>query len=152
MGWFFGFKLHVIVNDQGELLAFMLTTGNTRDLSVVPDLVKGKITGKLFGDKGYLSQKLFEDLLDQGVQLITKLRNNMKNRLMKIYDKLMLRKRSIIETIFDQLKNIFQIEHSRHRSPANFVANLLSGPIAYSLRKKKPSVSIEKTGIKLLNI
>jgi len=120
--------------------------------AAVPDLVGEKITGKLFGDKGYLSQKLFEEMIKKGVQLVTKLRNNMKNRLMKVYDKLMLRKRSIVETVFDQLKNISQIEHSRHRSPANFMVNLLAGLIAYSLKEKKPSVSIEKTGLKLLTI
>lgn len=150
MGWFFGFKLHIIVNDQGELLAFMLTPGNISDISVVSKLTGDKISGKLFGDKGYISQKLFEEMFNKGVQLITKLKSNMKNRLMTVYDKLMLRKRCIVETIFDQLKNISQIEHSRHRSPANFIVNLLSGLIAYSLREKKPSVSIEKTALKLL--
>ena len=149
MGWFFGFKLHIIVNDRGELLAFTLTPGNAHDISVASKLIGNKITGKIFGDKGYISQKLFKEMLEKGVHLITKLRNNMKNRLITIYDKLMLRKRSIVETVFDQLKNISQIEHSRHRSPMNFIVNLLSGLIAYSLREKKPSVGIEKTALKL---
>lgn len=118
--WFYGFKLHFIVNDQGELLAFRFTPGNVDDREPLPDMVKG-LYGKLFGDKGYISQELFNLLFGQGVQLITRLRKNMKSKLMPIFDKLMLRKRAIIETINDQLKNISQIEHSRHRSPANFL-------------------------------
>ena len=141
MGWFYGFKVHLIVNDQGELLAFRFTPGNIDDREPVPDMVKG-LFGKLFGDKGYISQKLFELLFAQEVQLITKLRKNMKNKLMPLFDKLMLRKRAIIETINDQLKNISQIEHSRHRSPVNFLVNVISGLIAYTHREKKPSLNI----------
>ena len=150
MGWFYGFKLHIVVNDRGQLLAFMLTPGNVSDISVVKNLIGKKMTGKLFGDKGYISQKLFEQMLERGVELITRLKKKMKNRLIKVYDKLMLRKRAIIETIFDQLKNISQIEHSRHRSPLNFVSNLFSGLIAYSLREKKPVINMENLSIKLL--
>jgi len=141
MGWFYGFKVHLIVNDQGELLAFRFTPGNIDDREPVPDMVKG-LFGKLFGDKGYISQKLFELLFAQEVQLITRLRKNMKNKLMSLFDKLMLRKRAIIETIHDQLKNISQIEHSRHRSPANFLVNVISALIAYTHREKKPSLNI----------
>ncbi len=69
------------------------------------------LTGKLFGDKGYISAELFEALREQGVQLITHIRRNMKNKLMPLVDKLPLRKRSLIETVNDQLKHIAQIEH-----------------------------------------
>lgn len=144
MGWFFGFKLHLIINEIGEILSFQITQGNVSDINPVKKLAKG-LWGKLFGDKGYISSKLFEDLIHQNLQLITGIRNNMKNKLMDICDKLLLRKRSIIETINDQLKNISQIEHSRHRSPANFLINLLSGLIAYSHQKKKPSLKFSKT-------
>lgn len=100
--------------------------------------------GKLFGDKGYISQALFEQLYERGLELITSLRKNMRNQLIPLMDKLLLRKRFIIETINDQLKNISQIEHSRHRSPANFVVNLLAGLVAYTLQPKKPSIRLPK--------
>jgi transposase len=139
-GWFYGFKLHLVFNDRGELLNIALTPGNVDDRKPVPKLVR-KLFGKLFGDKGYLSQPLFELLLDTfNIQLITKLRSNMKNKLLPLSDRLLLRKRSIVETIIDQLKNISQIEHSRHRSPVNFLVNVLCGLIAYCHQPKKPSL------------
>lgn len=141
MGWFYGFKLHLVVNDCGELVAFQLTPGNVDDRKPVPDLSQ-HLFGKLFGDKGYLSQQLFEQLFVQGVQLITMLRANMKNRLVRLHDKLLSRQRSIIETINDQLKNISPIEHSRHRSVNNFVVNLIAGLIAYCHQPKKPSLHL----------
>jgi hypothetical protein len=140
-GWSFGFKLHLVVSDRGELLAVYLTAANRHELKALPKLVK-RLFGKLFGDMAYLSQPLFEQLMAQGVQLITKLKSNMKNKLMLMSDKLLLRKRSIIETINDQLKNISQIEHSRHRSPINFLVNLVSGLIAYTHQPKKPSLDL----------
>ena len=140
-GWSFGFKLHVVVSDTGELLAVYLTAANRHELKALPKLVK-RLFGKLFGDMAYLSQPLFEQLMQQGIQLITKLKSNMKNKLMLMSDKLLLRKRSIIETINDQLKNISQIEHSRHRSPLNFLVNLVSGLIAYTHQPKKPSLDL----------
>ena len=149
MGWFYGFKLHLVVNDKGELLAFRLTPGNVDDRKPVPEMVKGMF-GKLFGDKGYISQELFNLLFGDGIQLITKLRRNMKNRLMPLFDKLMLRKRAIIETIHDQLKNISQIEHTRHRSPANFLVNVLAALIAYTHREKKPSINIRHSDLAAL--
>jgi hypothetical protein len=142
MGWFFGFKLHLVVNDRGELLGVCLTPGNRHDVKVLPKLVK-RLFGKLFGDKGYRSQPLFEQLLQQGIHLITKLKAKMKNRLMPLADKLLLRKRAIIETINDQLKNISQIEHTRHRSPVNFLVNLVCGLIAYCHQPKKPSLHLD---------
>jgi hypothetical protein len=139
-GWFFGFKVHFVVNDRGELLECVLTPGNVDDRKPVPQMVK-RLFGKLFGDKGYLSQKLQAELRKTfHLHLITKLRRNMKNRLMPLADRLLLRKRAIVETIIDQLKNISQIEHSRHRSVMNFLVNLLCGLIAYCHQPKKPSL------------
>ena len=140
LGWFYGFKLHLIVNEQGELLAFTLTPGNVDDRKPVPRLAK-RLFGKLFGDKGYISHPLFEQLWQQGLQLITAVKANMKNRLLPLIDKLLLRKRYIIETINDQLKNQSQIEHSRHRSPINFLINVLAGVIAYTWQPKKPAIN-----------
>ena len=141
MGWFYGFKLHLIVNDRGELLAIQLTPGNIDDRKPVPQMSK-KLWGKLVGDRGYLSQALFEQLFARGLQLITPIRKNMQNRLVLLKDKLLTRKRFVIETIVDQLKNISQIEHTRHRSTTNFVVNLIAGLIAYTWQAKKPSLHL----------
>lgn len=140
MGWFYGFKLHLVANERGELLACRLTPGNVDDRTPVPGLAQ-RLVGKLFGDKGYISQKLVAQLLEQyNLHLVTFARTNMQGRLVHRNDALMLRKRAIMETINDQLKNISQIEHSRHRSPLNFVVNLLAGLIAYCWQPKKPSL------------
>lgn len=139
--WFYGFKLHLIVDDLGELLAVHLTPGNVYDRRPLGGMTEN-LFGKLFGDKGYLSQALFETLFERGLELITSLRKNMKGQLMLLSDKLLLRKRFIIETITDQLKNISQIEHTRHRSPANFAVNLLAGLIVYTHQPKKPSLRL----------
>jgi hypothetical protein len=142
MGWFYGFKLHLAVNDRGELLACCLTPGNIDDRTPVPHLVK-RLRGKLFGDRGYISAPLTQLLFEQGLQLITRLRKNMKDHLMHLSDKLLLRKRAIIEVIIDQLKHISQIEHSRHRSPINFVVHLMAGLVAYSHQDKKPGLHLD---------
>ena len=140
MGWFYGFKLHLIVNDRGELLACHFRPGNVDDRKPVPDMAR-HLWGKLFGDRGYISQALMDQLRQMhNLQLITKLRKNMKNRLMLLNDQILLRKRAIIETIIDQLKNISQIEHTRHRSPVNFFVNALAGLIAYCHQPKKPAL------------
>lgn len=141
MGWFYGFKLHLVVNEPGELLAVRLTPGNVDDRRPLPQFVK-HLWGKLFGDKGYISSELFEELFEKDLQLITPIRRNMVNRLMPVIDKILLRKRSLIETINDQLKNVAQIEHTRHRSSSNFVIHLLGGLISYSHKEKKPSLKL----------
>jgi len=140
IGWFYGFKLHLVINESGEVLSFHITSGNVDDRKPVPSLAQD-LWGKLYADKGYISKKLLEELAADGVRLITSVKNNMKNRLLCMEDKLLLRKRSIIETVNDQLKNISEIEHSRHRSPANFLINLLAGLSAYMLKPVKPSIS-----------
>ncbi len=143
MGWFYGFKLHLVANDCGELLACQLTPGNVDDRKPVPVLAQ-RLFGKLVGDKGYISRQLVEQLLEAGnVHLVTFARSNMQGRLLHRHDVRLLRKRAIMETINDQLKNISQIEHSRHRSPLNFVVNLLAGLIAYCLQPKKPSLNLQ---------
>jgi hypothetical protein len=144
MGYFFGFKLHLVVNDKGEILNFVITPGNVDDREPLKDAkFLQKVYGKLFADKGYIGQKLFEQLFIDGIHLITGIKRNMKNSLMSISDRILLRKRSIIETINDELKNICQIEHSRHRSFGNFLTNLISGLLAYSFLSKKPSIKYE---------
>ena len=141
MGWFYGFKLHLIINDEGEILSFCLTSGNVDDRNEkVMDSLTKEIFGKLFADRGYISQNLFEKLLKKDITLVTRAKKNMKNKLIDLYDRLMLRKRAVIESVNDFLKNICDIEHSRHRSVTNFLVNLISALAAYSFLPKKPSV------------
>ena len=141
MGWFYGFKLHIIINDKGEILTFTITQANTDDRTPLKtERFLDKIFGKLFADKGYIGKELAQLLFVDGVQIITQVKNNMKNCLMTMSDKILLRKRSVIETVNDELKNICQVEHSRHRSFGNFLTNLISGLIAYSFLPKKPSI------------
>jgi hypothetical protein len=143
VGWFFGFTLHLVVNDQGERLAFCLTPGNVDDRHPVPQLATG-LVGKLFGDKGSLSEPLAQQLLvPHGLHLITKVRKKMHNRLLDWSDKRLLRNRAILETSTDQLKTSSQIEPSRHRSPINFLVNLVAGLIAYGHQPKKPSLGVQ---------
>lgn len=142
LGWFYGFKLHLVVTERGDIVNFAITPGNVDDRQPIPQLVE-KVTGWLFGDKGYISQPLATQLLTQGLKFVTTVRRNMTQQLLTLTEKLLLRRRVIIETINDQLKNISQIEHSRHRSPLNFLANLLAGLIAYTFQPKKPSLKLD---------
>jgi hypothetical protein len=137
-GWFFGFKLHIVINNKGEIMNFRLTKGNTDDRKPVEALLTN-LNGWLFGDRGYISKKLYADLLTKGVELITNVKKGMQQVFLSPIKKCLLKKRSIIETIFDQLKNLLSIDHSRHRSPINFLLNIVSSLIAYQFIPKKPS-------------
>ena len=144
MGWYYGFKLHLLCNNRGEILNFALTKANVDDRNpkVFNNLTKD-LFGKLYADKGYISQGLFQTLFHRGIHIVTGIRSNMKNKLMSLYDKLMLRKRAIIETINDMLKNVAQIVHTRHRSVANFLVNLMAGIAAYCFYETKPEINID---------
>ncbi|AFY37022.1 transposase IS4 family protein [[Leptolyngbya] sp. PCC 7376] len=143
VGWFFGFKLHLVINERGELLNVQVTPGNTDDRQPIVELWQD-LWGKVFADKGYVSQSLAQHLQEEHeVTLMAKPRRNMKHHLMVYQNKLFARKRALIETVIDQLKNISQIEHSRHRSPTNFCVNLLCGLIAYCHQPKKPSLQLD---------
>lgn len=146
MGWFYGFKLHVVINDKGEILNFSITQANVDDREPLKNesFLKA-VFGKLFADKGYISEKLTQILFVNDIHLITNIRNNMKNSLMTLHDKIALRKRSVIETVNDELKNICQVEHSRHRSFTNFIVNIVAGLIAYDFLPKKPAISFQTT-------
>ncbi len=139
-GWFFGFKLHMVINENGEIHSLTLTKGNVDDRIPVPNLTE-KLTGLLFGDKGYIAKELFQKLFDRGLKLVTKVKKGMKNALISLNEKILLRKRSIIETVFGYLKNRLEIEHTRHRSPVNFLVHIFSTLISYSIKSKKPSIS-----------
>lgn len=154
MGWFFGFKLHLIINDKGEILSFYLSPGNVddRNLQVIKHMTK-ELFGKLFGDKGYINKALSDLLFGNGIQLITAVRRNMKTQALSNEEKLLLRKRSIIETVNDELKNICNIEHTRHRSINGFLLNTMSAIAAYSFFPKKPSIKkdIEETNHNIIH-
>jgi hypothetical protein len=142
-GWFYGFKLHLIHNDRGEIVDFQLTPANIHDNNLLKcKRFLRKIYGKLFGDKGYIVNKsIFDELFLNDIHLVTKLRRNMKSTLLTpLEDAIMLRRRAISETIIDQLKNISQIEHTRHRSFVNFFTNVLGGMLAYQFKDKIPSI------------
>lgn len=149
VGWFYGFKLHLCINECGELFGVRLTPGNTDDRRPVPGMVK-ELSGKLIADKGYISGKLTARLCKQGLELVTKIKSNMRQKFISVFDKLLLRKRAIIESVIDQLKNISNIEHSRHRSLMNFIVNVVAGLIAYTFREKKPMLNIEIKELALL--
>ncbi len=134
---------HRIVNHLGELLSFCLTPGNVDDRKPVPDLVSN-LTGWLYGDKIYISQNLVGSLAGLGLNLVNKARRNMKPKLLRAFDRVMLRKRVISESVNDQLKNISQIEHTRHRSPFNFSVNLIAGLIAYTRQPLKPHIDVDQ--------
>lgn len=150
MGWSFGFKLHLIINHLGEIVALTLTKGNVDDRQPVSEMSES-LFGKLYGDKGYISQALTGELLEKGVELITTVRKNMKKKFISLWDRAILKKRFIIETVNDQLKNISYIEHSRHRSEHGFMLNLLGGLIAYCLKEEKPSLNLTAQELELLD-
>jgi hypothetical protein len=139
VGWFYGFKLHGIINDRGEFLAIQLTAGNVDDRRPVP-LMVARLFGKLFGDRGYVSAALGEELRQaHGLQVIVRPRKNMAAPSLDPTDASLLRHRAVIESVWQRLKHGCQIEHTRHRSVANFVVNLLAGLVAYCLQPIKPS-------------
>ena len=143
-GWFFGLKLHLIINTFGEIVNFDITPANVADNN--QDLLKRlckDLQGYLYGDKGYLS-KLFDYFFKKGLRLITKVRKNMKQKLVPLQQRLMLKKRALIESVNGILCHICNIEHSRHRSPVNAFAHILSGLIAYQFLDNKPSIHKSK--------
>lgn len=146
MGWFYGFKLHAIINSKGELLRLKLTPGNVDDRKPMPDLCKG-LFGQLFADKGYIAQWLADALAKQDLQIITTLKKNMKPVPRTDFEKAILRRRSLIETVFDELKNLCQIEHTRHRSVSNFLVNLMAGVVAYCLSDNKPTLKLTRVNL-----
>lgn len=141
VGWFYGFKLHLSVNTSGELLGVELTTATTDDRQVVPKLALG-LFGKLYADKGYISQILREYLRTQGIDLVYKVRKNMKPEPLSDFDAMMLRKRMLIESVIKEIKTQTQLQHTRHRSFVNFQTNIVAALIAYTYLEKKPSLNL----------
>jgi len=137
MGWFFGFKLHIVTDEYRNIIDFTITSGNVDDRNPsVIDCILKKVRGLLIGDKGYIG--LFDYLYDKGIKIIHGLKSNMKNKLVTPIEKDLLRRRpSIIETTIGVLKNCLGLEHSRHRSPVNFMCNIFSCIISYAFFKKR---------------
>lgn len=143
-GWYYGLKLHLIINELGEIVYGLVTAANISDNDEkIIKLILKDLKGQCFGDKGYLT-KLFEYFYQQGLTLITKIKKNMKNKLMKLKDKINLKKRALIESVNDILMTVFDIDHSRHRSPINAVAHTYSGLAAYCFYDEKPRTFIVK--------
>src|ERR1700748_2111911 len=140
MGWFYGLKLHFVINHKGQIMALKITPGNTADSAVLEEITQ-HLTGKLYADKGAISRAVFSKLWQRGLHRITGIRRNMRNHLMPLADKLMLRKRFVIETVLDILKCGMGLEHSRHRSVINAMVHLLSCLVAYAYRPGKPAIS-----------
>ena len=139
MGWFFGFKLHLVINHKGQLMAVKITPGNVDDRKALLGMVRG-LKGKCFADKGYIGKDVFSALWEKGLRLVTGIRKTMKNHLMPYIDKVLLRKRFIIETVFGVLKTDRNLEHSRHRSPTNAFVNIMAALVAYSYKTNKPKI------------
>lgn len=125
-----GFKLHIIINNKGEIMAVKITKGNINDSSVAAGLAKG-LSGTMYGDKGYISKNLFEKLFASGLKIFTTIRKDMKNHLLSNSDKILLRKRSLVESVFNVLKNSMSLEHSRHRSPINFIIHIIHASLLF---------------------
>lgn len=138
MGWFYGLKLHMVINHKGSIVAVKITPGNVDERTVLDEMTR-HLQGNIFADKGFISGTLFKQLYQRGLKLITGIRSNMKNYLMSLGEKILLRKRFLIETIFDILKVHMNLAHTRHRSPTNCCVNILSCLVAYQLRLNKPS-------------
>jgi hypothetical protein len=148
-GWFYGFKLHVICDFMGNIVKCKITSGNEHDLKVGAQMLDG-LQGKIYGDKGYIGKKEFLMLVDQGLFLITGIRKNMKNRLLELWDKILLKKRSLIESVFNLMKQIFHLEHSRHRSVVNAAVYVITTVIAYCWKPTKPKIKFTKQEKELL--
>ncbi|HKG99882.1 MAG TPA: IS982 family transposase [Bradyrhizobium sp.] len=142
MGWFYGLKLHFVINHKGQIVALKITPGNPADSAVLDEITQ-HLAGKLYADKGYIGHALFHTLWRRGLHLITSIRRNMKNYLMPLADKILLRKRFVIETVLDILKSEMGLEHSRHRSVTNAMVHVLSCLVAYAFRPGKPSISLK---------
>lgn len=147
MGWFYGFKLHLVINHLGEIMSFCLTKGNVDDRAPVENLSKD-LKGRLFGDKGYISKKLVEKLVGRGIDFFTKAKKNMAKHILSEENNFLLYKRGLVETVIDHLKAYCQLSHTRHRSPINFLVNTVAAIVAYAYKPEKPTFSLNlNTGI-----
>lgn len=139
-GWFYGLKLHLIINRSGGIVKASFSPGNKDDRKQLELMIKN-LFGKVFGDRGYISQKLFQQLLEQGIFMVTRVKKNMKNKLMSMLDKILLLKRVLIESVFSKIKLLGKFEHSRHRSVTNAFIHMIAALINYQMSDNKPSIT-----------
>lgn len=139
-GWFYGLKLHLVINNLGQAVSFLFTPANVADNNhgVLHALLDG-LSGNCYGDKGYLSA-LFAEFHQKGLKLVTKTRRNMKAALLPLAEKYQLMKRGIIEAVNDILMTVQDLDHTRHRSPVNALAHMTAALVAYGYMEQKPSV------------
>lgn len=149
MGWFYGFKLHVICDFNGNIIKCNMTKGSANDLKIGAKMMKD-LRGKIYADKGYIGKKEFLQLLDNGLILITGIKKNMKNRVLEVWDKILLKKRSLIESMYNIMKNTLHLEHSRHRSVVNAGIYYVTTLIAYCWKPTKPKIKFTKQETQLL--
>ena len=138
VGWFYGLKLHIVINDKGQLIAFCLSKGNCSDSKTAPNLLLN-LEGLAFGDKGYIGKNMYENLLKKGLKLITRKRKNMKTQVLSEYEKQLLNQRNLVETVFNHLKHYYQIWHTRQRSPTNAITHLFAALSPYAIEPLKMS-------------
>ena len=145
MGGFYGFKLHLIINDTGALLDGAVTPGNIDDRKplwrIAPD---AQLYGSLYGDRGYISKDLREKLRKQGINLVYKVRKNRDPLDLSVSDEVLLKKRTLVESVIKELKTQTVLEHSRHRNFENFQVNVAAALIAYQLSENKPSLNFDE--------
>lgn len=139
VAWFFGLKLHLVINNLGELIAFKITKGNKNDGKESGSLLK-YLTGLAFGDNGYVGKKLFDELLKSGLKFITRTKKNMKKFIdINNLEKQLLDQRNLVEKVIDNLKHNFQIWYTRHRSILNALTHLIDAISTYIIEPLKLS-------------
>lgn len=143
IGWCYGFKLHISINSKGELIRLKLTPGNVDDRNPLPKLCQGLI-GYLFAAQGYIGQRLTKAVAKQDIHLITTLRKNMKPAPRTDFEKALLRRRGLSETVFDEWNKLCQSEHPRHRSIGNFLVNVMAGIVASGWSDHKPTLKLTR--------
>lgn len=141
-GWFMGLKIHLITNEKRQLLNVCFTPGHVDDRVPVKSLTKN-LKSFVFADKRYIKKDLFQELYQRGLKMVTGLKRSMKPKLMLMFEKMLLRKRGLIESVFHILKNIFELEHTRHRSVANACVHLMSTLLTYCFKANKPKIKFD---------
>lgn len=147
-GWFYGLKLFLVINQYGEIMRSIITPANIADNNI--DMMRkmfNKLQGFVFADRGFISQKAFQEFYHKGLKIVTTVKRNMKNKLMIMTEKIALGKRNLIESVNDLLMTICDIDHSRHRSPVNAITHALAGVTAYTYLDKLPSIFAKKFAI-----
>lgn len=144
MGWFFGCKLHLIMNQSGDIVSTALSNGHTADIKMVEQLVEG-LKAKLYADRGYISQELRLKLKDQHIDLIIYHRKNIQSVQLSKEDEYHLKQRNKIETLFSLLKGTYNLVTSKARSVIGYFAGIYASLCAYQLcHQNKPTIQVSE--------